>query len=254
MELKLGRKAIKKDPRTLKVSTYFTQLIPPAPPSVDWTKGVIDFGVMGNDRLGDCTICGIAHGIQVWTSNASCMVTLPDETVIDYYTKFCGYNPTDPSSDRGGIELDILKQWRNSDFSGHKLDAFTSVDFKTQEEVKTVINLFGGAYIGLSLPMTAQTQLQNGQVWDVVSRTFWDVLRGKPGTWGGHCVYVCGYDASGVTCITWGKLQKMTWAFWNKYVDEAYALIGLDWFNTCGHTPLGFDINTLRGDLQKVSA
>ena len=33
------------------------------------------------------------------------------------------------------------------------------------------------------------------------------------------------YDPEGVTFITWGELQRATWAWWNRYVDEAHALL-----------------------------
>ena len=45
-----------------------------------------------------------------------------------------------------------------------------------------------------------------------------------PGSWGGHYVYVCGYTPAGPVCITWGKKQQMTWRWFNKYCDEAYAI------------------------------
>ena len=45
------------------------------------------------------------------------------------------------------------------------------------------------------------------------------------GVWGGHCVVVPQYDADGLTCITWGGLKRMTWAWWLKYVDEAHSLL-----------------------------
>ena len=34
-----------------------------------------------------------------------------------------------------------------------------------------------------------------------------------------------GYTKLGPVCVTWGRKQQMTWAFFNKYCDEAYAII-----------------------------
>jgi len=31
----------------------------------DWTKGITEWGMMMNDTLGDCTIAGVGHAVQV---------------------------------------------------------------------------------------------------------------------------------------------------------------------------------------------
>ena len=40
----------------------------------------------------------------------------------------------------------------------------------------------------------------------------------------GHYVYVPGYTKTGPVCVTWGRKQQMSWAFVEKYCDEAYAI------------------------------
>src|SRR5208337_5436095 len=106
--------------------------------------------------------------------------------------------------------------------------------------VRQAISLFGGVYIGLSLPLTAQNQ----PVWDVTDPTD---PGAAPGSWGGHCVFVPKYDADSFTCITWGGLQKMTTAFWMEYCDEAHALLSKDWLGAVGAmaSPGGFDLAQL---------
>jgi hypothetical protein len=39
-KMKLGRKAIKTDSRTLAFAKYLTPALPPPPPAADWTKGI----------------------------------------------------------------------------------------------------------------------------------------------------------------------------------------------------------------------
>ena len=136
-----------------------------------------------------------------------------------------------------------MKCWKKRGLGGHKLLAFANAKPSNLAEVKAAINLFGGLYIGVALPVTAQTQ----NVWELVSKTG----AGAPGSWGGHCVYVTGYDASGFTCITWGQLKKMTVAFWNAYVDEAHALLSPDWLGVKG-TPNGFNLAQLVSDLAQI--
>jgi hypothetical protein len=242
--MKLGRKAIKTDSRTLMLARYLTAKLPKPPAKTDWTKGVTSWGVMKNDTLGDCTIAGVGHAIQVWTANTGTMKTVPDSTVVSYYEKWDGYDPSDPSTDRGGIELDVLNDWKKNGFAGHTLTAFADPKVSDLVEIRQSIALFGGLYIGLSLPLTAQSQ----EVWDVVPN---GGAKAKKGSWGGHCVFVCKYDAKTFTCITWGALKPMTLAFWKKYCDEAHTLLSPDWISAKG-APSGFDMAQLQTDLSMI--
>ena len=56
-----------------------------------------------------------------------------------------------------------------------------------------------------------------------------------------------------MTCITWGGLKKMTWAWFEKYCSEAYALVSKDWLNASGVSPSGLDLAALEKDLEAVS-
>jgi len=240
--MRLGRKAVKTDSRTLMLARYMTAL--PAPPKKrDWSKGITNWGMMKNDQLGDCTIAGAAHAIQVWTANTSNEVTLTDDQVVAAYEKWDGYNPADPATDHGGVELDVLKLWQKQGLDGHKLVAFADPSVKNLTEIRQAINLFGGVYIGLSLPLSAQNQ----DVWDVVKGP-----KGKVGSWGGHCVFVMAYDDKSFTCVTWGMVKKMTVAFWKKYCDEAHALLGQDWL-AANKAPSGFDLAQLQADLAALN-
>lgn len=242
--MKLGRKAIKTDSRTLALGKYLTPGLPPPPPTADWTKDITSWGVMLNNTLGDCTIAGVGHAIQVWTANNGGMVTASNSIVEKYYEQWDGYVPGNPSTDNGGVELDVLNDWQKNGFDGNPLMAFADPKPANLTEVRQAINLFGGVYIGLSLPITAQTQ----DVWDVVPN---GGANAKPGSWGGHCVFVPKYDQNSFTCITWGELKKMTVAFWNEYCDETHALLCPKWISAKG-SPGGFDLAQLQADLKAI--
>jgi len=242
--MKLGRKHVKTDPRTLKLGKYLKDALPGAPSAKDWTKGVPDWGMMLNNVHGDCTIAAAAHAIQVWSANTKGEITLPDALILHYYEKWDGYKPSDPNTDGGGVELDVLTNWQKSAFDGHKLIAYADPVFSNLDEIRQSIALFGGVYIGLALPNTAKTQA----VWDVVPNGGDDA---KPGSWGGHAVFVPKYDAHTFTCITWGELKPMTVAFWKEYVDEAHALLSHDWLESKG-SPAGFDLSQLKADLEGI--
>ena len=239
--MKLGRKAIRTDTRTLRLAKYLSAGLPPAPPAKDWTKGITSWGMMHNDRLGDCTIAAAAHAVQVWSANTASEVTVPDTQVLHYYEKWDGYKQGQPNTDQGGVELNVLTRWQKEGFDKHKLIAFADPAHANLDQIRQAINLFGGVYIGLSLPITAQKQA----IWDVVPNGGDDA---KPGSWGGHAVFVPKYDANGFTCITWGELKTMTSAFWTAYVDEAHALLSHDWMASKG-APSGFNLAELKTDL-----
>ena len=112
--------------------------------------------------------------------------------------------------------------------------------------VRTAAYLFGGLYIGIALPLTAQTQ----EVWDWTKSL---TGHAAPGSWGGHAVDVVDYGPNDLTVVTWGAVKLMTWAFWDRYVDEAYCILSPDYLKA-GEAPNGFDLATLQEDLALVTA
>jgi hypothetical protein len=239
--MKLGRRSIKRDSRTLKLGKYLKNGLPAPPRAKDWTKGIESWGMMLNDIHADCTIAAAAHAVQVWSANTKGEVTVPDATILSYFEQWDGYNPKDPTTDSGGVELNVLNNWRKGSFANHKLIAFADPVFGNLEEIRQTITLFGGVYVGVSLPNTARKQA----IWDVVPNGGDDA---KPGSWGGHAIFVPKYDAHSFTCITWGALKPMTVAFWKEYVDEAHALLSHDWLESKG-SPSGFALAELKSDL-----
>ena len=144
------------------------------------------------------------------------------------------------------MELTVLNYWRKTGVAGHKILSFATVELKNREIIKQCIFLFGGLYIGLLLPASIKTQT----IWDVPAGG--PVGDGKPDSFGGHAVIVLAYDDQGLTVISWGKPVKMTWAFWDTYCDEAYALISADFFHG-KDSPDGIDLLTLEHDLLGIT-
>lgn len=251
--MRLGKKAVRRDPRTPRLSAYMSAELPTPPKFCDWTRGVADFGEMLNDQLGCCVIAAMGHAIQTWTLNTEKEITIPDSDVLDAYEKWAGYNPLDPSTDQGTVELSALNDWRQAGSSmldEEQLSAFMTVQPGNLEHVKQTIAIFGGIFVGISLPVTAQSQV--GTCWEVQPGAGEDAL---PGSWGGHGIWVPKYDGDDnvFTCITWGKPQPMTKEFWLTYVDESYGLVSPSWIESNGQTPSGFNLTQLLTDLKSVS-
>ena len=243
--MRLGKKKAKHDPRTLQMANYLQ--LPKIPNARAWASKLSKpLGVMKNDSLGDCTCAAMGHAVQTWTANASKEVTPSDNDIVAAYSAVGGYVPGNPGTDNGAVELDVLNYWRKTGLSGKKIAAYVATEPQNLVHVKAAIELFGGCYIGLALPISAQSQ----KVWSVPSGGLHG--NGTPGSWGGHAVWVLAYDTHTLTCITWGKLQKMTWQFWGNFCDEAYGILSPDWIKKSGKSPSGFDINQLMTDLNLI--
>jgi hypothetical protein len=251
LKLKLGKQTARHDPRTLLLASYTTAL--PAPPATfnaaKAVKGA--WGMMDNDQIGDCTCAAAGHLVMEWTATAqSAMQTPTDQDIVAAYSAITGYNPTTGANDNGAQELDVLNYWRQQGIGGHKIEAYMALEPSNHTHVMDAVWIFGGCYIGLALPKSAQAQTSNKKIWSVPpSGTGGD---GAPGSWGGHAVPVVAYDSRSLTVVTWGALQTMTWGFWAAYCDEAYAILSTDFLEQKnGQTvaPNGFNMQQLQTDL-----
>jgi hypothetical protein len=244
MTRKLGKLSPKIDPRTLRLARYLRPDLPPAPAAVEYGQGVSAWGMMQNDVLGCCTCASAGHMVMAWTSNAGAPAVPGDDAIVQAYSAVSGYNPATGERDNGAIELDVLRYWRKQGIAGHKIAAYAAITPYKLSQIKAAIWLFEGAYLGLALPETAQDQ----EVWDLVGGP-----GSSPGSWGGHAVNAIGYDEDGVTVVTWGAKQRMTWSFWGSYCDEAYAVLSEDMLLGDGRCCAGMDLPALQRDLLEVS-
>jgi len=247
-KLKLGKQAARHDPRTLLFASYTTAALPAAPATYDLTARVQNWGMMDNDQIGDCTCAAAGHMIMEWTAGAKKkMFTPSDKQIVAAYSAITGYNPTTGANDNGAVEIDVLNYWRQSGIAGHKIGAYVALEPSNHTNVMDSVYIFEGCYIGVQLPISAQDQVKNHQAWSVPPGG--PTGDGKPGSWGGHAVPVIAYDSRGVTCVTWGALQVMTWTFWEAYCEEAYAIISSDYISGKKITPEGFNMEQLQADL-----
>jgi hypothetical protein len=217
---KLGKAPAKRDERNLKMAAILRAPVP-FPPEYDFdlTHSGIPTPMFRNDELGCCVIAGRAHQtLRFELLEQGAPITITDKEVEREYFKESG------GEDSGLVVLDSLNLWRRKGWTAakqnFKIKAFAEIDRQNHDEVMSTIFLDVGTGIGVSLPKSAQAQIQAGKPWDAV-----DGPNGKPNSWGGHYVFIPGYTSTGPVCVTWGRKQQMTWAFWDKYCDEAYAII-----------------------------
>jgi hypothetical protein len=190
-----------------------------------------------NDIEADCTSAAVAHAIQQWTLYGHNMSLIMQATSVLAF-----YQLTKAPDADGAYLLDVLKYWMtkgvDTGFGLHKIDAFAKIDAGNANHTKCAVAWFGNVIIGLALPATAQSQ----DVWAVVPGT----AASGVGSWGGHCVLVVGYDHACLYFVSWGRVMKMTWGFFETYCAEAYVALTASWMKPPGVAPSGFDYSGLK--------
>jgi hypothetical protein len=201
----------------LKLAKYMAALPAPSPAFENLTAvytntGILDpkvlFPMDGNDRLGDCTCAGIAHGVTVYNGIKGKLVIPSEKDVISLYNKLTCHR------DVGYNELDLLTKWRKKSYLGEKIIAFGELDPKNLMHIQQAIQFFGGVYLGFQVQQNCMPDFNNGIPW-------------TPGTLlnEGHAIFATGYDAQYFNILTWGTIQKGTIPWWMETVDEAYAIV-----------------------------
>jgi hypothetical protein len=243
----------------LKLSDVLRERLAAPPASADWQADTIQWPMYGNSDWGDCVWAEIGHAVNQATFYAAGTEVEPtDKDILKGYSDVTGFDPNagppgNNPTDQGTYIQDAMKYWRTTGIAGHKIVAYASLDVSNLTEIKQAIALFGSISIGLNFPGSAMDQFDNGQVWDVVRGATIE---------GGHCVLAGAYDKDGVSLVTWGAETKMTWRFWQKYVDEAWVYFDQDGLNkaaayftgAASFYALGQEFAALTGEANPVPA
>lgn len=251
MTLCYGKLPATEDPRDLKLGAYLRPAKLPAVPAVFGHQALIppgQWGMLGNDQFGDCAWAGPAHETMLLTKLGGRPASFTAADVLADYSAGTGFDPNDPSTDRGSNVRDVAKyrvQVGLRDDAGHrhKIAAYVSIDPGNIGHVRAGAYLFEAVGIGIQVPSSAQEQFAAGQPWDVVRGASIE---------GGHYVPYLGEDHDFMYVVTWGKVQPTTRAFFTTYCDEAFAYLSTEDLKG-GKSPEGFNAAQLRADLAAVA-
>ena len=259
--MKLGKNLPVFDPRIPTVVRLMCGVAMPPVPEEETRWQAVKTWIMGdNDQIGDCTGVGAANFILNDSTAAGNQIVLTTQQIVDFYSQCSGYDPNaepvngENPTDSGAVESAVLARWASTgiaDSNGaDKLLGYATVDAGNILACKQSMFLFGGLYIGLALPLAAQTL----DVWAIpVGQAATGVW--ARGSWGGHCVPAVGYQKDGCfVSVTWQKPKIITRRFWRAYVDEAYVLFSNDWMRANGSDPDGFSRAQLATDLHAIRA
>jgi hypothetical protein len=249
-----GKKAARADARRLQFSSYTAAALPAPPDECDRTYGITDWTDMANSGTdqpppavricGDCAWAAAGHAIMAWSMGTTKKpLILSAQTIVDAYAS-TGYNPGTGANDNGSNLIDTQEYWRTTGIGGNKIAAYAGVSIQGPLQVKEAIFYYGGCYIGVNLPGSAEQQTDANLAW--TSPWFSPIV-------GGHCVQLLSYTAKYLWCITWGKIQAMTWDFFFRYCDEAYAIVDPLWIGASGISPSNLNLDALIADLGVVN-
>lgn len=243
--MKLGKKA----PRRLMSTPSFGDFIDKATswPSVSprgWEYAVppSQLEMLGNDQYGDCAEAGAMHLIQVETANTGNPLHGTLQQTLDLYSALTGFDPNNPDTDQGTDLLTLLQYWKSQGISvtdakgqvvKHTILGWASLDISSVAQMRYVNDVFGGTYLGINCPQSAENDTSN-----------WVVVPNSP-IIGGHCVNGTGQGRAGGHLISWGLNIPFQWAFPLAYLDEGYVVVSSLWVNNQGKSPSGMDLNGL---------
>jgi hypothetical protein len=241
--VKLGKAPPTYDKRDLQLAQFRTAKTPKHPATFGHEKAVKQWGMLGNDNWGDCVFAGAAHETMLWNAEVKRSVKFTDGAVLGDYSAVTGFDPHDRSTDEGTVVRDALNYRRHlgvrdADGERHKLGAYVSLEPGDYDQLLEAAYLFSAVGIGFEFPESAWDQFDAEETWTVV-----------PGAQieGGHYVPIVARRHT-LLCVTWGRVQRMSKKFYEKFCDEAWALLSPE-FLADGKSPEGYDLAVLRADL-----
>lgn len=222
--MKLGRNPSTK-PVTFQFSKFSDRRKLPQPPRTFGNETFLPrdgWGILGNDKAGNCVIAGAAHETLLWCNVGQTVKARFDESsVLADYSRIAGYNPADPNTDQGTDMSEAASYRRrigiiDADGQAHKVGAYLAIDPDDVTAHYQALYLFEAVGIGFRFPMSAWRQFENGQTWSVVTK--------NPSFDGGHYVPLVAKRRSLVN-VTWGRTQPMTRGFLEAYNEESLAYV-----------------------------
>jgi hypothetical protein len=224
------RPAVLKD-----LAVYATGPLPTPPPTISVPN--TPYPIDGNATYGDCTIAGVAHTIAALNRLLGEKDKVPNEKeVVAEYFKLTG------GQDTGLNESEVLKTWLRSGLFGEKIAGYAPVNPKDLLQLHQAVAFYGGCYLGIACPESAQRQFQEGAPWTYEGEETED----------GHCVVALGYGPNGgLHVATWGGIAVLEASFLAHYLEEAWVVLSHQLVEHKGDS-LGLALPQLQADLKLV--
>lgn len=250
MGYKLGLKTVQEQPR-LRLSDYYTSDLPSVD-SLSFPLGhsdlVTSWGMLANDRLGDCAAAAALHQEILWAAEAKKQISVTDQTAINVYTAVTGYNPENPESDQGTDVHELFTYWKANSLigsDGSPIVAYAGLTPADPTELAVALSQFTTVFLGINVPDFAERQFEAGGPWRPE--------QGRHQLIGGHAIPAVGaISADLFDIVTWGQKIGMTSSFYQAYGTTAVVALTHDMFN--GNTDIdGIDFDKLAANLPEFN-
>lgn len=179
---------------------------PPARSRIIGTNRVLGF----NNKIGTCMQDLCLNAVQTELSLKGIMSPIPDQLAVQIYQAVTGYNPADPSSDRGTDPDEMFAWWLENEIAGYKLKAPPRL-LNPKDQFGVHAGIARSKFVGLIVNLSLNQQ--NQITW---------TGEGDPGSWGRHAVLADQNDGpTGST--SWGAEKWIANSFYAKgFVLAAY--------------------------------
>lgn len=256
LNYRLGKSPARPEAVKLKLRDYITpNKLPDPPENFGHESLVADWGMLGNDTVGDCAIAGPFHALQLWNVEGQHPINVDTACTLAAYSAITGYNPDaynsftqDNPTDQGSDVQEVAEYWRTTglkDASGkvHKIDAYLALEPKNLEQLYHALYLFDGVGIGIECPAEYQAAFAKGQAWDAIT---------NPHIEGGHYILGVGKRANLINTVTWGRTQLMTAAGYQQFNDETFVYLNEEKLVN-GKDLDGFNLDQLIADMADIA-
>ena len=219
--------------------------------STNWRAKLGPMGMLGNDRYGNCAWAGLLHLWQGWTANNGAVLIPDTACALADYGRATGFSAGPPVVNDNGTVLASALAYAmqtglaiQSDAALRMLGAAASIQPDDLTGIMRACDLFGCCYTGMALPGNAEDDFAAGREWRDMT--------GQPED--GHCPPILDYDLATRTfyCLTWGRVQTMSFDYWLKYGTEAHAILSRDWLGPTRIAPSGLSMATMDGMIRDL--
>lgn len=139
--------------------------------------------------------------------------------MIAFYEEAGGYKPNRPWTDQGVNNPTMIQTAITSGYPVNnaviRLDGTADVKTTSENAIADAGYNLGGLLLGCSLSRLCYENYGPGQLWDADDSHIV----------GGHDVYMFALNPQGPVIVTWGKPTQTTWAWMDRFCDEASVLL-----------------------------
>lgn len=251
----LGLKPHTPDERDVKLTeVYKTSSDLPS----DFGPSDLAWGMLGNDRFGDCYWASAAHEVMAEASQAGRSPAFGEQEVLTSYAEYLGLSSpsdlnerTDEGTDaREGAKFRQKTGVKDVRGNGHRIGAYAFIEEKSAyQTILSAVHDFEGVTVCVELPESAEEAFNAAE--EGQGEYIWDYVRGSQIA-GGHAISGVASKGGQLVIVSWGQEVVMTEAFVENYLQCVVVYVSGSVLNGEGKSVTGLDLSALRSKLAEV--